>query len=83
MKRINSVRQIKKHLRLPFSRVLPFVVMTYGDTFYHTKKNVFIDHVEAYYIMGNFKSRTIHITFKRRSPIDENEDYKLFLHKHY
>lgn len=83
MKRINSVRQIKKHLRLPFSKLLPFTVLTYGDTLYHTKKNVFIDHVKAYYITGNFKSRTVDITFKRRSSIDESEDYKLFIHKRY
>ena len=71
MKRINSVRQIKKHLRLPFSRILPFTVITYGDTFYHTKKNAFIDHAQAYYIIGNLKSRTVDITFKRRFPIDD------------
>jgi UDP-galactopyranose mutase len=80
MKRINSVRQIKKHLRLPFKRVLQFTVTTYGDTFYHTKKNVLIDHVESYYIWDNFKSRIVNITFKRRFSVGESEDYKLFKH---
>ena len=81
MKRINSVRQIKKHLRLPFKRVLPFTVtIYYGDTFYHTKKNVFIDHAESYYIWDNFKSRIVNITFKRRFSVSESEDYKLFKH---
>ena len=81
MKRINSVRQIKKHLRLPFHRVLPFTVATYGDTFYHVKKNVFVDHAESYYEWNNFKSRTVSITFKRRPSISDSEDYKLFIHK--
>ena len=82
MKRINSIRQIKKHIRSPFSNVLPFIVITYCDTFYHVKKCAFIDHAEVYYIMDNCKSRTISVTFKRLSPIDVSEDYKLFTHKH-
>lgn len=83
MKRINSVRQVKKHIRLPFSRALQFIVTTYGDTLYHVKKNAFIDHAEAYYEWNNFKSRTVNITFKRRLSVSESEDYKLFMHKHY
>lgn len=81
MKRINSVRQIKKHLRQPFHRMIPFTVTTYGDTFYHVKKNAFIDYVESYYEWNNFKSRTVSITFKRHKSIGDSEDYKLFIHK--
>lgn len=80
MKRINSIRQIKKHLRLPFHRVLPFTVITYGDTFYHVKKNMFIDYAESYYEWDNFKSRSVNITFKRRISISESKDYKLYKH---
>lgn len=82
MKRINSIRQIKKHIRSPFSNVLPFIAITYGDTFYRVRKCAFIDHAEAYYIMDNCKSRTISVIFKRLSPIDVSEDYKSFTHKH-
>ena len=81
MKRVNSIRQIKKHLRQPFHRMIPFTVTTYGDTFYHAKKNTFIDHAESYYEWDNFKSRSVNITFKRKLSISDSEDYKLFIHK--
>lgn len=81
MKRVNSVRQIKKRLRQPFHRMIPFTVTTYSDTFYHVKKNMFIDHAESYYEWNDFKSRSINITFKRKLSISDSEDYKLFIHK--
>ena len=81
MKRINSIRQIKKHLRSPFDRALPMSVTTYTDTFYDGRKGVFIDQVEAYYFIGDFKSKTVNMTFKRRETVASEfleETYTLF-----
>lgn len=81
MKRINSVRQIKKHLRSPFDRMLPMSVTTFTDTFYDGRKGIFVDQVEAYYLWGDFKSKTVNMSFKRREMIADNyleEVYKLF-----
>lgn len=81
MKRINSIRQVKKHLRSPFDRTLPMSVTTYTDTFYDGRKGVFVDRAEAYYLYGNFKSRTVNMTFKRRKTVADDfldETYTLF-----
>lgn len=81
MKRINSIRQIKKHLRSPFDRTLPMSVTTYTDTFYDVRKDAFIDRAEAYYFIGDFKSKTVNMTFKRRETVASeflDETYTLF-----
>lgn len=81
MKRINSIRQVKKHLRSPFDRILPMSVTTYTDTFYDVRKGMFIDHAEVYYLYGDFKSRTVNMTFKRRKTVASeflDETYMLF-----
>ena len=81
MKRINSIRQLKKHLKAPFDRMFPMSVTTFTDTFYDGRKGVFIDRVEAYYFIGNFKSKTVNMSFKRRETIADDyleEVYKLF-----
>lgn len=81
MKRINSIRQVKKHLRSPFDRTLPMSVTTYTDTFYDGRKGMFVDRAEAYYLYGNFKSKTVSMTFKRRNTVASeliDETYMLF-----
>lgn len=81
MKRINSIRQVKKHLKAPFDRTLPFSVITYTDTFYDGRKGMFVDHAEGYHLYDNFKSKTVKFTFKRRETIADSfldETYKLF-----
>lgn len=81
MKRINSIRQVKKHLRSPFDRTLQMSVTTYTDTFYDGRKGTFVDHAEAYYLYGDFKSRTVNMTFKRRNTVASeliDETYMLF-----
>lgn len=81
MKRINSVRQVKKHLRSPFDRMLPMSVTTYTDTFYDGRKGMFVDRAEAYYLYGDFKSKTVNMSFKRRETVSDsflNETYMLF-----
>lgn len=81
MKRENSIRQVKKHLRSPFDRTLPMSVTTYTDTFYDVRKGVFIDRAEAYYLWGDFKSKTVNMTFKRRETLASefiDETYMLF-----
>lgn len=81
MKRINSIRQVKKHLRVPFDRTLPMSVTTYTDTFYDVRKGVFIDRAEANYLWGDFKSRTVNMTYKRRKTVASkflDETYMLF-----
>lgn len=81
MKRINSVRQVKKHLRSPFDRMFPFSVITYTDTFYDGRKGTFVDRAEAYYLYGDFKSKTVNMSFKRRETVADSfldETYMLF-----
>lgn len=81
MKRINSVRQVKKHLRSPFDRMFPFSVITYTDTFYDGRKGTFVDRVEGYHLYDNFKSKTVKFTFKRRETVASeflDETYMLF-----
>lgn len=81
MKRINSVRQVKKHLRSPFDRMLPMSVTTYTDTFYDGRKGMFVDRAEAYYLYGDFKSKTVNMSFKRRETVASefiDETYMLF-----
>lgn len=81
MKRINSIRQVKKHLRSPFDRTLPMSVTTYTDTFYDGRKGLFIDRAEAYYLIGDFKSKTVNMSFKRRETVTSefiDETYMLF-----
>ena len=81
MKRINSIRQVKKHLRSPFNRTLPMSVTKYTDTFYDVRKGMFVDYAEAYYLYGDFRSKTVSITFKRRKTVADdfiNETYTLF-----
>lgn len=81
MKRINSIRQVKKHLRSPFDRTLPMSVTTYTNTFYDVRKGTFVNRVEAYYLYDDFKSRTVNMTFKRRKTIADDfldETYMLF-----
>lgn len=81
MKRINSIRQVKKHLRSPFNRMLPMSVTTYTDTFYDGRKGMFVDRAEAYYLWGDFKSKTVNMTFKRRETVASefiDETYMLF-----
>ena len=72
MKRINSIRQIKKHVKPPFDRYLPFTVYTYTDSFYDRQKGIFIDKADVYYVCGNFKSKTVTVSFKRRKPITDD-----------
>lgn len=81
MKRINSIRQVKKHLRSPFDRALQMSVTTYTDTFYDVRKDLFVDRAEAYYFIGDFKSRTVNMSFKRRETVVSEfleETYMLF-----
>lgn len=81
MKRIDSVRQLKKHLKSPFSRMYPFVVITYTDTFYDGRKGVFVDHSERYYLDGDFKSKTVNVSSRRRETVADDfieETYTLF-----
>lgn len=72
MKRIDSIRQLKKHLKPPFSRMYPFVVITYTDTFYDGRKGVFVDHSERYYLDGDFKSKTVNVSSKRRETVADD-----------
>lgn len=81
MKRINSTRQVKKHLKAPFDRTLSMSVTTFTDTFYDGRKGVFVDRAEAYYFIGDFKSKTVTISYRRREMIADDyleEVYKLF-----
>lgn len=81
MKRINSIRQIKKHLRSPFDRMFPFSVITYTDTFYDGRKGTFVDRVEGYHLYEDFKSKTVNMSFKRRETVADSfldETYILF-----
>ena len=81
MKRINSIRQVKKHLKAPFDRMLPMSLTTFTDTFYDGRKGVFVDRAEAYYFIGDFKSKTVKFTFKRRETVADSfldETYVLF-----
>lgn len=81
VKRINSIRQVKKHLRSPFDRTLQMSVTTFTDTFYDGRKGIFVDRAEAYYFIGDFKSKTVNISYRRREMIADNyleEVYKLF-----
>ena len=65
MKRIESKRQIKKHLRWPFSRYLDFSVYTYGDEYYDKKRGLFISKCHAYYVEDG-KRLHADLTFKTR-----------------
>lgn len=81
MKRINSIRQVKKHLKAPFDRMFPFSVITYTDTFYDGRKGTFVDRVEGYHLYEDFKSKTVKFTFKRRETVADSfldETYMLF-----
>ena len=78
MKRINSIRQIKKHVKPPFDRCLPFIEYTYTDTFYDKRKGVFVDKVDAYYACGDFKSKTVTISFKRHKSIGDDEEFSYY-----
>ena len=81
MKRINSIRQVRKHLRSPFNRTLSMSVTKYIDTFYDVRKGMFVDYAESYYLYGDFKSKTVNLTFKRRKTVADgflNETYMLF-----
>lgn len=60
-----SKRQIKKHLRWPFSRYLGFSVYTYGDEYYDKKRGLFIYKCHAYYV-ENGKEFHADLTFKAR-----------------
>ncbi len=81
MKRINSVRQLKKHLKPPFNRMFySFVVTTYTDTFYDGRKGIFIDRSERYYIHNGVKSKIVNVSTRRRKTIADgfiNETYIL------
>lgn len=78
MKRINSIRQIKKHVKPPFDRYLPFTVYTYTDTLYDGRKGFYIDKVDVYYHCGDFKSKTVTISFKRRKSIGDDEEFSYY-----
>ena len=81
LKRINSIRQLKKHLRSSFNRTYPFMVITYTDTFYDGRKGVFVDRSERYYLHGGFKSKTVNVSSRRREIIADSfidETYRLF-----
>ena len=78
MKRINNTRQIKKHVKPPFDRYLPFVEYTYIDTFYDGRKGIFIDKFEAYYEYGSFKSKTVTVSFSRRESIGDDETFTYY-----
>ena len=81
MKRTNSIRQLKKHLKPPFDRMYPFTVITYTDTFYDGRKGMFVDRSERYYLHGGFKSKTVNVNSRRRETIADgfiDETYRLF-----
>lgn len=78
MKRIHNTRQIKKHVKPPFDRYLPFVEYTYTDTFYDKRKGVFIDKVEVYYTCGDFKSKTVTVSFSRHESIGDDETFTYY-----
>lgn len=65
MKRIESKRQVKKHLRWPFSRYLDFSVYKYGDEYYDKKRGLFVSKWHAYYI-ENGKEFHADLKFKIR-----------------
>lgn len=65
MKRIESKRQIKKHLRLQFNRYLDFSVYEYGDEYYDKKRGSFISKCHAYYVEQE-KRLCADLTFKTR-----------------
>lgn len=65
MKKIESKRQIKKHLRMPFSRYLGFSVYTYGDEYYDKMRGFFISKCHAYYVEDG-KRLHADLTFKTR-----------------
>lgn len=66
MKRIESKRQIKKHLRLPFNRYLDFSVHTYKGEYYDKKRGLFVSKWHAYYV-ENGKKFHADLTYKIRA----------------
>lgn len=76
MKRIDGVRQVKKHLRPPFNRHHAGEIIRYGDVLYDVKKGFFVDKAEACFLIPNcglrFGSRFVHITYKRRETIADD-----------
>lgn len=65
MKRIESKRQIKKHLRSPFNRYLDFSVHTYEGEYYDKKRWLFVSKWHTYYV-ENGKELHADLTFKTR-----------------
>lgn len=81
MKRINGIRQLKKHLRSSFNGTHSFTVIAYTDNFYDGRKGVFVDRSERYYLHGGFKSKTVNVSSRRREIIADSfidETYRLF-----
>lgn len=76
MKRIDGVRQVKKHLRPPFNRYHAGEIVRYGDTIYDVRKGLFVTKAEVCFLLPNcglqYGSRFVHITYRRRETIADD-----------
>ena len=84
MKRIDGVRQVKKHLRPPFRRYHAGEIVRYGDNIYDVRKGFFVTKAETCFLLPNcnlqYGSRFVHITYRRRETIADgfiSETYTL------
>ena len=53
MKRIDGVRQVKKHLRPPFRNYHAGEIIRYGDTIYDVRKGFFVTKSKTCFLLPN------------------------------